>query len=203
MYYNAGKEDRTSIDSNGNPIPAVSGSTFSPYAVVINGAYSAVMEEGIDFGINLKYLMDSIDGDLAQTLAFDVGVRYHFPFLKDLTLNIVAKNFGGRLNNYILAKEMAFAAAYSFNVADFQITADYDVCGDVDNIPVQKAGIEIKTPYLLVLRAGYQTDNTTVGGFKNFTFGGGVNISGKYADFAFEPFGDLGNAYKVSFGGDF
>ena len=66
---------------------------------------------------------------------------------------------------------MVFAAAYSFDAADFHITADYDICGDIDNIPVQRAGVEIRTPYLLVLRAGYQTDNTTVSGFKDITFG--------------------------------
>ena len=55
MYYNSGTEDKTGIDSNGNPIPAsVFSSTFSPYAIVINAAYSAVMEENMTFGINMK-----------------------------------------------------------------------------------------------------------------------------------------------------
>ncbi len=201
-YYNAGKIDKADIDAEGNGILRTE--TFSPYSLSINGAYSSVLEEGIDYGINFKYLMDVIDGDMAQALSFDIGVRYHFPFLKDLSINVVAKNFGGRLNKNILAKEMSFALAYNIMIEGFKISAGYDVCGKVSNSPVHKFGLEVRLPYLAVLRAGYQMDNTTIEeGFKNFTFGAGINISDKYVDFAFEPYGDLGNAYKVSFGGDF
>jgi hypothetical protein len=201
-YYNAGAIQRADIDQNYNGI--LRDGTFAPYSVVINAAYAAMMDEGIDFGINLKYLIDIIDDDMAQALAFDAAVRYHFPFLRNLSVNVVAKNFGGRLNTSTLSKEMDFGAAYNFDIGDFKLTADYDICGRVSNDPVQRAGIVVKTPYLVVLRAGYQSDNTTIdSGFKNFTFGAGMNISDKYVDFAFEPYGDIGNAYKVSFGGDF
>jgi hypothetical protein len=201
-YYNAGKIERSGIDTLGNPVP--SGETYSPYALAVNAAYASILEEGINFAFNLKYLLDVIDGDAAHALAFDIGIRYYFPFLKDLSLNIVAKNFGGRLNKNMLAKEMSFAAAYMVAIGDFKITADYDVCGKISNYPLHRIGIEIKTPYIVTARAGYQMDNTTVTeGFKNFNFGLGLNFSDKYVDVSFEPYGDIGNTYKLSLGGDF
>lgn len=202
-YYNAGKIERTGIDSNGNPVTGIGGAYY-PYALAINAAYAGVLEEGIDFALNLKYLLDVIDGDAAMTMAFDIGVRYHFPFLKDLTLNVVAKNFSGRLNNFIIAKEMSFAAAYTHTIEGFKLTADYDICGKVSNYPLHRIGIQVKTPYLVTARAGYQMDNTTITeGFKNFNFGIGLDYASKYVDFSFEPYGDLGNTYKLTIGGDF
>lgn len=201
-YYNAGEIERAGIDSLGNPIP-LSG-TYSPYSLAVNAAYAGVLEEGIDFAINLKYLLDVIDGDAAHALAFDVGIRYHFPFLKDLSLNIVAKNFGGRLNKNILAKEMSFSTSYTASLEGYKISADYDISGKVSNYPLHKIGIEIKTPYIITVRAGYQMDNTTlVKGFKNVNIGLGLNFTDKYVDFAFEPYGEIGNSYKLSLGGDF
>jgi len=201
-YYNAGDIKRTGIDPLGNPFPI--NDTYSPYAVIVNAAYAGMLEEGIDFALNLKYLLDVIDGDAAMALAFDVGVRYHFPFLKDLVLNIIARDFGGSLNKNILAKQMSFAAAYTADIEGFRITADYDICGMVNNYPLHRLGIEIKTPYIITARAGYQMDNTTITeGFKNFNFGLGLNFADKYVDFSFEPYGDIGNTYKMSLGGDF
>jgi len=201
-YYNAGKIERAGIDSLGNPVP--SDDTYSPYSLCVNAAYSSALEDGIDFGVNLKYLLDVIDGDAAHGVAFDVGVRYAFPFLKGLSLNITAKNFGGRLNESIMAREMDFGAAYSTVIEGFKLTAAYDASGRISNNPLHKAGIEVVTPFSFTVRAGYQTDNTTVDeGFRNFTFGAGFNISDKYVDFAFEPYGDIGNTLKLSLGGDF
>jgi len=121
-----------------------------------------------------------------------------------LSFNLISKNFGGRLNEFILTKEISFATSYAFNISDFAITVDYDAIGKVANNPLHRFGLQIDTPYIFTIRTGYQTDNTAVEeGLKNITFGLGIKLSDKYADFAYEPYGDLGNVYKVSFGGDF
>jgi|GEM_PF-1066429 hypothetical protein len=202
-YINSGSIQRSDIDSLGNPVFREN-ETYSPYSVIINAAYAGKLEEDLDAGINLKYILDNIDGNIANTLAFDLGLRYAFPYLKGLSFSLVSKNFGGRLNEFILSKEISFAASYLFYISDFIITTDYDIVGKVANNPLHRIGIEIDTPYMFVVRTGYQTDNTTIqDGFKNFTFGIGIRLSDKYADFAYEPYGDIGNTYKVSFGGDF
>lgn len=202
-YINIGSIQKADIDSLGNPVFRKD-ETFSPYSIVVNTAYAGKLEEDLDAGINLKYILDNIDGNMSQTLAFDLGLRYAFPYLKGLSFNLISKNFGGRLNNFILTKEISFSISYVFYLSDFIITTDYDAVGKVANDPLQRIGIQIDTPYMFLIRTGYQTDNTAIKeGFKNFTFGLGIKLSDKYADFAFEPYGDIGNVYKVSFGGDF
>ena len=158
----------------------------------------------IFFYTGLINIMDSIDGDVAHAYGVDLGARYFFPPIKGVSFNIVAKNFGGKMGEFVLARELAFSVLYTLTVSDITFTVDYDVIGKISNYPLHRAGIEVKLPYIVTLRAGYQTDNTTITeGFKDFTFGVGLNISDKFIDFAYEPYGDLGNAYKVSFGGDF
>ncbi|MCX7698377.1 MAG: PorV/PorQ family protein [Candidatus Goldbacteria bacterium] len=202
-YLNFGSIQRTDIDSLGNPIFRKD-EKYSPYSIIIHTAYAGKLEDDLDAGINLKYILDNIDGNVSQTLAFDLGLRYAFPYLKGLSFNLVSKNFGGRLNEFILSKEISFAVSYIFSISNFSITLDYDIIGKVANNPLHRFGIEIETPYIFVFRTGYHTDNTTIKeGFKNFTFGIGIKLSDKYADFAYEPYGDIGNVYKISFGGNF
>ncbi|MBP7793002.1 MAG: PorV/PorQ family protein [Candidatus Goldbacteria bacterium] len=202
-YLNFGSIERADIDSHGNPVYRKD-ETYSPYSLVINAAYAGKLEEDLDGGVNLKYIIDDIDGDMCQALAFDLGIRYSFPYLKGLSFDLISKNFGGRLNEFILTKEISFAVSYVFNLSDFIVTMDYDAVGKVANDPIHRIGVQIETPYVIVIRTGYHTDNTTIEeGFKNFTFGLGIKIAGKYADFAYEPYGDIGNVFKLSFGGDF
>lgn len=201
-YFNAGEIERADIDSNGDPIERED--TYTPYSIVLSGGYSNTMDKNLDYGITIRYLLENIDGDTASAYAVDIGARYMFPYLPGLSFNIVAKNFGGVLNGFTLAKELDFSAAYTRKIQDFTVSVDYDICGKINNYPIQRIGAEIELPYMFVIRGGYRTDNTTIEeGLKNFNFGIGLNIADKYVDFAFEPYGSLGNAYKVSFGGDF
>ena len=98
---------------------------------------------------------------------------------------------------------MIFAAAYGFDLYDFKINLAYEADAQVSANPVHRFGVEIKTPTILKLRAGYHTDNTNIDGFKGFTFGTGFDTAGKYVDVSYSPFGALGNAFQLSMGGNF
>ena len=99
----------------------------------------------------------------------------------------------------------AFGALYTFNLENWIFSVDYDAVARLRNSAINRIGLEVKTPFLLTLRTGYFTDNTVVNnGFKNVTIGVGINVNQKYTvDFSYEPYGDLGNVYKASFGADF
>jgi len=195
-YYNEGSIQKYGIDSALNPVDM--GSSFSPYAFVGSISYSNSMDKDIDFGVNLKYIYDNIDNDDLQTMAFDIGVRYFSP-MPGLQFNIVAQNFGGRFDDFILAKQLSFDTLYNFSLENFKLNLDADVCGEVSANPVFRFGLEVVTPYIIVLRAGYQTDNTDVTtGIRNITLGFGLNVNKNTVDFAWEPYGDLGNVFKIS-----
>jgi hypothetical protein len=202
-YFTTGDMDRYGLDYASNPVDLKS--TFSAYSLMASIAYSNTLDKNLDFGVVLKYVYDSIDSSPANALAFDLGLRYYLEAVKGLSFNLVARNMGGQLGTYVMDKEIAFATLYTIDIENWTATIDYDLVGKIRNDAVQRVGIELKTPYLAILRAGYFTDNTiTDEGFRNFTFGAGINIDKKYhVDFSFEPYGILGNAYKVSFGADF
>jgi hypothetical protein len=199
-YFNAGEMRKYEIDAENNYIEAGS---FSPYAITASLSYSNTLEKNIDFGVTLKYILDTIDGSTISTGAFDLGLRYKSP-LEGLFFNLLAKNFAGTLGGNILPKGITFGAFYTIDIYDYNLSAEYNLVGKVNNNAVHRAGISLKTPFLFTARAGYQTDNTGVtAGLKGLTCGVGLNIEEKFVDFSYEPYGELGNSFKVSLGGAF
>ncbi len=198
IYFNSGTIEKYDIDENNKYVEK---GTFTPYALTGILSYSNSMDKDIDFGINLKYILDNIDNSMLYTFSFDIGIRYFSP-VKNLNFSIVAKNFGGRLGDFVLAKELSFATAYSFEINDFILNLDFDICGKINNNPVYRFGVEFKTPYLLILRTGYRTDNSLIKeGFKDINFGIGIDSDGKMIDISFEPYGELGNSLQISISG--
>jgi len=68
-----------------------------------------------------------------------------------------------------------------------------------------KAGAEYELEKQLFLRAGYQlplTDNG-IGGLTGLTAGLGLNLSGFQFDYAYLPYGDLGDSHRISVGYSF
>jgi hypothetical protein len=198
-YFNAGQIEKYDIDINNRYVEK---GNFSPYSLIGTVSYSNIMDKDIDYGINLKYILDNIDNSILYTFAFDIGVRYFSP-IKNLLFNIVAKNFGGRLGEFILSKELSFAATYSFEINEFLLSAETDICGIVNNYPVYNFGIELKTPSILILRSGYHTTNSFADGFKDFSFGIGLEMDGKNLDISFEPYGEFGNSLQLAISGSF
>jgi hypothetical protein len=202
-YFGTGDMESYDLDYASNPVNL--NGTFSAYSVMASVAYANTLDRDIDFGIVMKYYYDCIAASPAHALAFDLGLRYFFSPLKGLSFNLAAKNFGGQLGGDTMDKEVSFGILYATEIEKWGLTAEYDLIGKVRNEALHRVGLEVKTPYYVTLRAGYFTDNNLIeNGFRNVSFGAGVNVDQKYTiDFAFEPYGDLGNVYKTSFGADF
>ncbi len=199
-YFNAGSLEKYDIDENNKYVEK---GTFTPYVLTGILSYSNSMDKDIDFGVNLKYIIDNIDNSISNTFSFDIGIRYFSP-IKNLNFNLFAKNFGGKLGDFILAKEVSFAISYSLDINDYLLNFDYDICGEVNNNPIYRFGIEVKTPYILILRTGYRTDNSLITeGFKDINFGIGIESDNKIIDLSFEPYGELGNSIQISITGSF
>jgi len=200
FYFSGGEMTRTKIDSDGNF--TIDGK-YSPFALSGGVSYSNTLEKNIDYGVALKYIYDSIDSSASHSMSFDLGFLYRTP-LEGLKAAITAKNFGGQFKSSVLGKEISLGASYTIDISGYKPTLEYNVCGKLENNALHRAGLEIKTPYLVTLRAGYQTDNSKeTSGLRGITFGAGIDLTGKYIDAAFEPMGDSGNSIKVSFGGTF
>lgn len=198
-YFNAGVMEKYNLDANGQ---AVENGSLAPFALVASLSYANTLEKNLSYGATFKYVLDAIDGNNAQAFIFDAGLKYSAP-IEGLAAAVVFKNFGTTLNKENISKEVILGTSYTADISGFKTTAAYEWAGQVSNIPVHRVGLEIKTPAIINLRAGFHTDNTKVEGLRNVTFGTGFNIDGKYMDLSFAPFGDIGNSFQLSMGGSF
>ena len=151
----------------------------------------------LSLGIAGKYLREKIDATIAQSGAVDVGIlldlsRIDQPF----SLGIAVQNLGLRAKFQSTYEELPinFKAGIAYRFLDSGLFV-LDV-----NLPQQGAstvcgGWEYVAFKMLALRTGYNGRNETDSGI---TAGGGIRFNTLSVDYAFVPFGDLGNSHRIS-----
>ncbi|MBU1487141.1 PorV/PorQ family protein [bacterium] len=166
------------------------------------------MREGLFVGMNLKYIRQKIEDESATGFGADLGVLY---LPSKLRLGITVQNIGPKLKfiekDFSLPLNLKAGIAYPYKNFLFALDANKPA----DNRMSFSLGIESYWARVLALRLGYRIGpddklkaltNTPVGlsagvGFKFKTF---------QLDAAYVPYGDLGDAYRVSllsrFGGE-
>ena len=72
------------------------GATYSPSFMTVTGNYSRAYADNVRFGVNLKYVNETILNTSASGLAGDLGVQYDFNELP-ISVGVALKNLGGRL----------------------------------------------------------------------------------------------------------
>jgi len=94
--------------------------------------------------------------------------------------------------------------------AAYKVLKDLTVACDldeyiIDNKLYASVGAEYWLKNVLALRSGYRFgyDTSSLGGIVGLGVGAGVKIWGVTLDYAFVPFGDLGDTHRVSFGAKF
>ena len=198
-----------------NHTPAFN-STNDPSAV-LGQASDFLFSAGVarEFGSNLsvgvggKFIRSSLQSDHATGFGLDAGILI---YLKDrlLTLGLSAQNVG-QINGFgqdsvrekLPATYRAGLAARFLQGKKIQPTLSVEVRKAIDTDPVFMAGTEVwvGNPNLAIaFRAGYQSNSLTrdLGGSVGSSFGTGVRFSSLQFDYAFVPYGFLGNTQRFS-----
>lgn len=167
---------------------------------------------GLGLGANMKFLKSQLAGYSAQTVAFDLGAQHKLSG-RPLSLGLSVLNIGEGMKflDQIDPLPLTFAAgaAYRFGGA---LQVVLDVRHEVYD---KRTDIGVGTEYALLpqfsVRAGYASgaaqaasgSGGTLGGLAGL--GGGFGLkAGRYrADYTITPFGQLGNAQKISLGARF
>lgn len=174
---------------------------FRPYDLVIGLSFGSKLSKSISAGISVKVLQEKIDEEKAQVLALDVGLLYRPPSGRVL-LGAGFRNIGTKMKfieeSFSLPLSLNVGAGYRLIDNAFTIATDLELPSDND--PNVGFGFEYKIISTLNIRAGYR-----------YTFGGndlgvvsglrtGIGIEfGRYKlDYAFVPYGDLGQAHRIS-----
>jgi len=183
-----------SLDSTGVETGSMSPSDMSLTAAVAGKMW------GLDLGAGLKYINSKIQ-TRASAAAVDLGARYALN--TRLTLGAVLRNFGSDVKYSGSSDPLPSALRVG---ASYLIMPAWRAALDVNAPRDGAAGLAAGTEYTMNLggelsatgRAGYNTVGHATGGFNCFTFGAGVEWRSYTLDYAYAPYGDLGDTHRFS-----
>jgi len=159
--------------------------------------------EDLSVGCGLKLISQEIDNEKAFTAAIDLAAFY--PADKKLSFGLNIQNIGYGIkfvnDRDPLPLNVKFGAAYK-PVVNLTVACDLDEY-IIDNKFYASLGAEYWIKNMLALRAGYRYgyDTKALGNdLVGLGAGAGFRIWGVSVDYAFAPFGDLGDTHRISLG---
>jgi len=145
--------------------------------------------KNISWGITAGWLQDKIKEDKENAFLGNIGFLY--PISKRFNLGIVAQNIGSKLGNDPLPLTFKVGVASKSKTLNFAL----DIAKPQDDEVYYCFGTEWWAGKALALRAGYKT-NQDIG--EGITAGIGLKIDKTTLDYAYVPYGDLGNTQRIS-----
>jgi hypothetical protein len=182
-------------------------STFNAadYAYFLH--YSHRLGEKVSAGVNAKIISQKIDDRSATSFAGDAGVLWQTP-VERLTAGLCVQNIGSGVKFVNESDPLPLNVRLGFGYGLLlskrsTLTIGTDACMPRDNDMLYSAGMELKQmlskDISAALRGGYKTvSQEKLGGLSGVTAGGGVTWRQFSLDFAWVPYGDLGDTFRYS-----
>lgn len=169
-------------------------------------AYGGAVTERLSAGLAVKRVSVIIDEVSGGATALDAGLRYEtdalegLPFYAALSL----RNFGGKLKLGQGEDPLPAAVALGGFVRPHpRLAVTLDLIRYRDSGLLAAAGGEYELPLTDRLggrlRAGYSTQRRDLDGNSGFTLGAGLAFPALAFDFAWVPFGEMGDTFRYSF----
>lgn len=188
-YIDYGTITRTTISNPGGA------GSLNPNDLLLRVGYGRAVNDRFDVGGSLAYYRLDLDNVAAGGVTADLGLRAKTSW-DGLVLGAAVRNVGSRARFIREAEELPLSATvgFSWRAAErLAIMTDLEWIRGLNG--AVKAGIEFNATRQISLRAGYNSRNDAGSGF---TLGAGFALSDLELDYAFVPFGDLGNEHRVS-----
>ncbi len=173
-----------------------------------NNNYQAIIGLGftpvpsLTIGANAKYFQEKLDEWTAGGPAFDVGALYTIDKV-GVAIGIAVQNIGSDISfdtiDEPLPTTTRAGASHAFNISGETMRLMYglDLVKPRYEDVYFNAGVELDILRTLAIRAGYCGQEYRLG--DGVTLGGGVAIlGGLNLDYAWTPYGDLGNFHRIS-----
>ncbi|MFC1679180.1 PorV/PorQ family protein [Elusimicrobiota bacterium] len=193
-YLRFGDVPRTTIDQ-----PDGTGENATLTDAALGLGYGRTLFHGFSVGLGAKWVRETIAGVSATVLAFDAGALYDVPRIERFTLGMSVQNMGHAVRyqhaDENLPLNVRMGAAYGFALAKQENTVSLDITKERSEGPIVALGAETIVAKVLPVRFGYCTRNDAGQGI---AVGIGWLYGGNRMDYAFEPFGDLGSAHRLS-----
>lgn len=154
----------------------------------------AVRFKKIALGLTAGWVQDTIKDDVKTAFLGNIGLLY--PLSEQLTLGAVVQNLGTQLGNDSLPLTLKMGIALSRET----LTLAADIAKPQDNDVYWCLGAEWWIQDTIALRAGYKT-NQDIG--PGWSAGLGFIFQRTRLDYAYVPYGDLGDTHRISLGMNF
>jgi len=171
-------------DEEGNPI-----GEFSASDINISLGYARRISSRLMFGASIGILQETIAEDKDSTFSGNAGIL--FKMSDSFSLGLACQNIGSKLGEDPLP--LTYRGGIALRLESLTISAD--AVKAVDDDMYFCAGLEWWVVDILALRAGYRTGQDIGSGM---SAGIGLKISRINIDYAYVPYGDLGNIHRVS-----
>ncbi|MBI4179622.1 PorV/PorQ family protein [bacterium] len=157
-------------------------------------AYRRSPKMGI--GMTGKAMREKLDEDKAKAVAFDFGMIYQTD-LPGLFIGATVQNLGSRIKFVQQVDPLPFTyrLGAAWNLQEWRLQLGADLLRRRDSQTEYNVGLEYRPIRLLGLRAGYSSENDLDNGL---TAGFGVDFRALHFDYAYVPYGVLGNTHRMT-----
>ena len=194
-------------------------SSFGAFDLAVAMVYAHNFNDSFSGGANLKLIHQKIEDEKAWGVALDVGGLTKIQVVgHKLWLGLAVQNIGPKIKfvreGDPLPLNIKFGIAYRSDIesrkhlVQNRIIFAFDINAPIDNKVNAHVGLEyVYTRWRdmeFALRMGYKTNNLKdLGVLSGFSAGLGFIWKGLGVDYAWVPYGDLGNTHRVSLSGRF
>jgi len=204
-YWNSGSIDRTDISDTGEFLD--SGETFGAHTILGGVSLAKFISPAVDFGGNLKFILDQIDDKSATAVLVDAGLLHHTANPK-IKIGLDVRNLGVQTTSYTgKGYKESLPTTYNAGVGyDFNATnkLNFDIVKAKGANFVAKIGYERMVHPNLALRAGFRSNASdyyqggALGWTSGLSLGAGWNWRKMTVDYAVASYGDLGIVNQLS-----
>jgi hypothetical protein len=166
--------------------------------MAFGGGYGTALNESLSVGVGAKYLRETIDAVTATAFAADAGLLALVPGAPGLSLGAAVLNVGRPvqfdLQREQLPRLVRAGAAYAFAAGGADQTLAFDLTKTRTDKVRFSLGVESVVMKTLALRLGYDGRQDAGPGV---CAGVGFFWRAMSVDYAFAPFGALGDSHRV------
>lgn len=178
-------------------------SKFSNNNTAVSVSYArSEVRPNLSLGANLKYIQQDLDTQNDKAVAVDLGSVYKIN--SDWTAAFVVQNLGSRIGPDNLPLILKAGAATRFFDGKLAAASDLEWRAYDERFYVN-AGADYALNKYLSFRAGYQVGRSQdkLGGLSGLGAGLGLKLDRFSLDYAYVPFGDLGDTHRMTLGFSF
>lgn len=160
--------------------------------------FSSMINDNLRWGVTGKIIKESIESESATGMAGDIGFLYTMGQTK---FGVTAQNFGGKMKFVSEENDLPslFSVGISRSFMEEKVLLAADAAKYNDSDMALRMGVDYRVASMLSLRGGYEAGRSLdVGGMTGLCAGMGFHFGNINLDYAFRPFGDLGDTHRVS-----